>query len=77
MGAISGVLARVLHALLVVLSIGLIAVFSVASNPSDKNGSESRAMTRVQLFAYNIVLVRKRLYLGLRNLIANCCREIQ
>ncbi|KAK8132079.1 hypothetical protein PG999_000252 [Apiospora kogelbergensis] len=56
MGAISGVLARVLHALLVVLSIGLIAVFSVASNPSDKNGSESRAMTRVQLFAYNIIL---------------------
>ncbi|KAK7983618.1 hypothetical protein PG989_011020 [Apiospora arundinis] len=57
MGAISGLLSRVLHAILIALSIGMIASFSVASNPSGGDGKETGGTrTRVSVFTFSIIL---------------------
>lgn len=51
-------LARGLHALLVVLAIGLIASYSVANNPSSSTNKWMRTEEKVQQFTMEIIFVR-------------------
>ncbi|KAK8122620.1 hypothetical protein PG984_011290 [Apiospora sp. TS-2023a] len=55
MGAISSLLSRGLHALLVALAIGLIACYSVANIPSSKTNEWMLAEEKVPMFSMEII----------------------
>ncbi|KAK7984751.1 hypothetical protein PG988_002373 [Apiospora saccharicola] len=57
MGAISSLLSRVLHALLVALAIGLIACYGVANSSTSKTNEWILAEEKVPMFSMEIIFV--------------------